>query len=302
MKKVGIRAMFSDRTIRKGGENNWYGLRKQSVDLPPMYDYTSENRAYDYAQPEKPDLTPQLAPALSDEQVKQLRTAVQLTSTGSPRQTMEPITQRGFTPNQEYSRLVIANSTESDSDYNTFDRKASGITIPDYNNTYNTNNTSNLYQPDQRENNHLSYLSSLSSGFGDQIIIPEGVTQPEQAVQQNPRQSRKFSWVTGAKRYGDRDTMMTTSSVDTAPRFRTVMSWVAQQSGRVQKKDDEVPKVPDLPLPLQIGSQSVPNHQRNLSEDPAFRHHPGEEVPYLQGSRVPSAILDRKTGVNQPSS
>jgi hypothetical protein len=138
--------------------------------------------------------------------------------------------------------------------------------MPDYNNTYNTNTTyltqytSELYDPGgQREVNHLSYLSSLSSGFGDaQIIIPEsGLIKPNsQGARQSSHQSRKFSWVSsvpGIRREGDRDTVYTRSSVDSAPRFRSVTSWVAQQTGRLgrgQQNDREVPNLPEIPRTL----------------------------------------------------
>lgn len=164
-------------------------------------------------------------------------------------------------------------------------------------NTYLTRQTSNAYDPNQREVNHLSSLSSLSSGFGDGLIIPEPVAgQAPDAT----RQSRKFSWMTvGSRgplssRNGDRDTVYTTASIETAPRFRTVNSWVAQQSGRVQRhlpSDSEVPNIPAIPVSHQQ------KHVRQPSEDPAFRQHPGEEIRLSTGARVPSAILNKKTGL-----
>jgi hypothetical protein len=196
-----------------------------------------------------------------------------------------------FPPQQEYKPSAQESYTLDSSHNNTYNT----------NDTYLTQNTSDLYDPGQREVNHLSYLSSLSSGFGDaQIIIPESgpMNQNPQIVRQSGRQSRKFSWVSsGMRRQGERDTIYTTSSEDSAPRFRTINSWVAQQTGRVERRrqsDHEVPNMPQIPLTLQIGV----DHQRKASEDPAFRHHPGEEVEFSKGSRVPSVILDRKTGFN----
>jgi hypothetical protein len=318
---------FRDRELRKGGERGWYGWRRKSSDMTSIYaakNYPDNRSSYTYSQNEKPiptqkeseavastAATSKAAPALSEAQLNLIRAAAAIGDTGSPRQTMQPITQRGYTPKPDHNHLAIANTTDADeTQNNTFDSTTSSGMIPDYNNTYNTyntngtyltNNTSNLYDPNQRDVNHLSYLSSLSSGFGDQIIIPEGATPANTAV---PRQSRKFSWVSsapGMRRYGNRDTIMTNASEDTPPRFRTVNSWVAQQTTRVERQkqsDNEVPKMPELPAPLQIGIGTGPDHQRKPSEDPAFRHHPGEEVEFSQGTRVPSAILDRKTGVN----
>jgi hypothetical protein len=162
-------------------------------------------------------------------------------------------------------------------------------------NTFLTMQTSDAYDPNQREVNHLSYLSSLSSGFGDGLILPESTVNG--APQQGYRQSRgqgatRFSWVTSVR---DRDTVYTEASIESAPRFRTVNSWVAQQSSqveRLQQSNAEVPAMPALPLPLQIGV----DHQRKPSEDPAFRAHPGDEIPIAGGRRVPSEILDKTIG------
>jgi hypothetical protein len=162
-------------------------------------------------------------------------------------------------------------------------------------NTFLTMQTSEAYDPNQREVNHLSYLSSLSSGFGDGLIIPDSTVN--EGPQPGYRQSRtqgaaRFSWVTSVR---DRDTVYTQASVETAPRFRTVNSWVAQQSSRVERQQEtnaEAPAMPLIPLSLQAGA----DHQRKASEDPAFRAHPGDEIPISRGSRVPSEILDKTIG------
>jgi hypothetical protein len=166
-------------------------------------------------------------------------------------------------------------------------------------------NTLDAYDPAQREVDHMSYLSSLSSGFGDGLIIPEEPAPPNTNAHASRRQSRnplanRFSWTPSVPQTpqlkGDRDTVYTNTSVESAPRFRTINSWVAQQSSRVERKrqsEKEVPDVPEIPLPLQIGS----NHQRKSSEEPAFMHHPGQELVISRGSRVPSEILDKKIGV-----
>lgn len=309
-------AIIQGRKFGKGGKRGWYGWRKTEMDLPPMYSskgYPSDDASY-YPSDEKYNtqdikgaMPSSTAPPLSAAQQLLIRQAAMAVETGSPRQTMVPITQRGYTPKPGHSsKPSIANTTERDSGYN--DPTAVNTLMQSYNNTYNsnatynTNNTSNLYDPDQRELNHLSVLSSLSSGFGDQIIIPEADDpSPNLAPRQSARQSRKFSWFStapGMKKYGDRDTMMTTGSVDEAPRFRTVKSWVAQQTGRVEKQtaDTEIPKMPDVPTPAQLAMGS--NHQRNLSEDPKFKQHPGNEIEFATGQRIPSAILDSKTGIN----
>jgi hypothetical protein len=157
-------------------------------------------------------------------------------------------------------------------------------------------------EPAQRDVNHMSYLSSLSSGFGDQIIIPE----PEQikpinvrTSRQSYRLSRQFSWQTSTERLqGDRDTIYTTASVDSVPtRFRTINSWVAQQTGRIQKQrqtEDVVIEITEIRKPQQ-GLAAVDHRRR--SEDSAFRYHPGDEIELSRGSRIPSTILDKKLGI-----
>ena len=172
--------------------------------------------------------------------------------------------------------------------------------------TANTTNQTLLsrqaYDPNQREANHMSYLSSLSSGFGDGLLISEpgarNTMRNSHMSRQNPRETRNFSWERNSTLplKGDRDTVYTASSVDSNPRFRSVTSWVAQQTGRLEKQQQAagvIPQMPEIPLPLQIARA----HQRKTSEDPAFSHHPGDEIQISRGSRVPSVILDKKTGM-----
>ncbi|KAB8295881.1 hypothetical protein EYC80_008702 [Monilinia laxa] len=159
--------------------------------------------------------------------------------------------------------------------------------------------SSNAYDPSQREVNHISYLSSISSGFGDSLVMPDDSAPPQNPVS-------RFSWTTASQGGPqNRDTIYTTTSEDTAPRFRTVNSWVAQQTGRLegkQQSDMEIPAMPEIPISYTYRSQ-VPyplfteGHQRKGSENPAFRHHPGDEIEFGRGSRVPSSILDRKFGI-----
>ncbi|KAH9216344.1 hypothetical protein DL95DRAFT_120042 [Leptodontidium sp. 2 PMI_412] len=176
---------------------------------------------------------------------------------------------------------------------------------PGTQNTSFTQQTMGGFDPNPREANHMSYMSSLSSGFGDGLIIPEptvngGASRQTYRQSRNPGVSR-FSWSTAAPQTpglkGDRDTIYTTTSTDSAPRFRTINSWVAHQAGRVDKQEQSgVPSMPPLPPSLQ--GTGLADHQRKPSEDPAFRHHPGDEIEIAKGSRVPSAILDTKTRVN----
>lgn len=157
--------------------------------------------------------------------------------------------------------------------------------------------SSNAYDPSQKEANHISYLSSISSGFGDSLVMPDDSAPPQIPVS-------RFSWTTASQGAPqNRDTIYTTTSEETAPRFRTVKSWVAQQTGRMERKQSnmEVPAMPEIPISYTHRSQ-VPDplfaeaHRRKASENPAFRHHPGDEIEFGRGSRVPSSILDRSVG------
>ncbi|PTB38199.1 uncharacterized protein TrAFT101_011699 [Trichoderma asperellum] len=103
-----------------------------------------------------------------------------------------------------------------------------------------------------RKNTRISDVSSLSSGFGDGDII---ITQPPTAAATyavTPTRSNTFdtninlsavrtsperkSFNSRFSRSNSRDTVMTNSSEDLRPRFRTVSSWVHQQSRRTKQR------------------------------------------------------------------
>ncbi|KAI3394068.1 hypothetical protein diail_3243 [Diaporthe ilicicola] len=121
---------------------------------------------------------------------------------------------------------------------------------------------SDAYDPNRRQVYRASELSSLSSGFGDEdIIVPpppaagqsnaSGATS-RLSYQQTPSVSRKNSVANISEAgNGNRDTVYTTTSEDMPPRFRTVNSWVKQQTGRVrraeQRANEDIPPVPTMP-------------------------------------------------------
>ena len=100
------------------------------------------------------------------------------------------------------------------------------------------------------------------------------------------------------------------------PRFRTVSSWVNNQSSRMEYQVDENNRRGDLPLPSEQSRQiTVPikkayshistnhtlpprqypkNHRRNKTASTAtvFRHHPGEKVQVAVKSWAPSDELN----------
>ncbi|CAO2655356.1 Nn.00g104200.m01.CDS01 [Neocucurbitaria sp. VM-36] len=115
-----------------------------------------------------------------------------------------------------------------------------------------------------------------------------------------------------------RDSFMTQRS--SVPRFRTVDSWVNQQSNRVEAQRlkqqfrmtqsstssgegddvDEVPEMPAVPKKLKEASGLAGKdirHQRHdttttVQTAPIFKAHPGTEVRFSVRSTVPSEVLD----------
>ncbi len=310
--KINIRSKFHNREFSRGGASGWYGWRKQEMDYssdpPPTYPgegYPSDEKAIPaqrsldafFSLVGRPPLaTPAGAAALSSvdpQRQETVRTA--LLDNPAPLEMLQAAQAGALSAKQNFYNISPQN-------FNLSRQPGTQVSLPsqtnsNYNNTgtqntFLTRQTSGAYDPNQREVNHLSYLSSLSSGFGDGLIIPDSTVN--EASQQGYRQSRsqgtaRFSWVTSVR---DRDTVYTQASIESAPRFRTINSWVAQQSSRVerqQQSDVEVPAMPAITLPLQAGVE----HQRKPSEDPAFRAHPGDEITISRGSRVPSEILDK---------
>lgn len=172
--------------------------------------------------------------------------------------------------------------------------------------TQNTFATTNLDNPNQQENNRASTLSSLSSGFGDGLII----IQDDNTVKYAPRggtksrgqRTTRFSWQTTTSKAptNDRTSTYTTMSTDTAPRFRSVNSWVAQQTGRVEREQmmaAQIPEMPPIPKPLQKSVAAIKQHQRQESDISAFNYHPGQKLSMgPPGSRIASSVLDKKMG------
>lgn len=121
-----------------------------------------------------------------------------------------------------------------------------------------------------------------------------------------------------------RDSFMTNRS--SVPRFRTINSWVNQQSNRVEEQKlreqyrmtqssaysddangDQVPEMPPVPKNYRptggLAGKDI-KHQRHetttsIGTAPIFKQHPGTEVRFSTRSTVPSEILDmgRKNSV-----
>ncbi|KAJ5042845.1 uncharacterized protein L3040_004237 [Drepanopeziza brunnea f. sp. 'multigermtubi'] len=215
---------------------------------------------------------------------------------------------QGQEPSSAYSNS-LSSSAAGGNLFSDYSNTGSNMMLSRQPGSQNTLTTSGAYDPSQREINRISYLSSLSSGFGDGLIMPEPTVNAG-GSRQTYRQSRdpetaaaRLSWGTSVPEApalkGDRDTMYTTTSQDSAPRFRTVNSWVAQQTDHVDRQQQSGRKIPPMPpIPHPIRTNVGVRHNRMLSEDTAFRYHPGSRVLSDQGSRVPSSILDTKTFLN----
>ncbi|RDA94503.1 hypothetical protein CP533_2731 [Ophiocordyceps camponoti-saundersi (nom. inval.)] len=113
------------------------------------------------------------------------------------------------------------------------------------------------FRPTPRSNNTLSGISdvsSLSSGFGDgDIIMPPAVmgtatTTTVTAVAVPPPVASRSSVSTASRSYRDTVyTETTEASEDAVPRFRTINSWVRQQSGRIKRAKMTASDAPPLP-------------------------------------------------------
>ncbi|OBT54356.1 hypothetical protein VE04_07117 [Pseudogymnoascus sp. 24MN13] len=156
------------------------------------------------------------------------------------------------------------------------------------------------YRQANANNTRMSEVSSLSSGFGDAVIdIPEsGPTTTylsNKSAQGLPKPNNqtlgldlgpRFSWANvptprtlGTHRNRDTtNSATTTASRDSEPRFRTVTSWVNQQTNRVMKNQgdsgastvssQERSSVPDVPaVPEAYGGGK---HQRMPSATPMW--------------------------------
>ncbi|KAI4601323.1 hypothetical protein KJ359_012514 [Pestalotiopsis sp. 9143b] len=164
-------------------------------------------------------------------------------------------------PAEQYMAMSQAQSP-IDSDINNTMRSR----MPDafFNQSELARQPSNAYDPAQRQVYRASELSSLSSGFGDgDIIIPEEYLNAPPPAATQLRQSNnlitRFSWM-ARREAGDRETVYTTTSEDRPARYRSVGSWVNQQTGRLKRADERSqeapPPVPDIPqLPTNNNDQ-----------------------------------------------
>ncbi|EPE04961.1 hypothetical protein F503_00115 [Ophiostoma piceae UAMH 11346] len=176
---------------------------------------------------------------------------------------------------------------------------------------------SDAYDPNRREVNRASELSSLSSGFGDGemlMLIPEQlqVSKTETANDQasalpmavpipaEPMSSKgQFSWMRNTNRL-TRETVYSEASEDQPAKFRTVDSWVKQQTGRVRRGQASIDATTDASAYDPSGIKLVPGHEPGIphplpEEQRLTMMMDDEEVP-----RRPDTLLVNGTGQQGP--
>lgn len=307
MRNIDLFGPVRNRQIRKGGDRGLYGWRRNGLaspsEVPPNYDdpviFPSEKKNPPVRSQFDGDFAPDMAmnkatgsmPSTDPQSQKLTREVLlehpALLGSFSQSNTLiepEPSYNNTGRRNTLLSRKVSSRNNNTTNDQNTLI----------------TRQTSNLRHGNHgRDMTRMSYLSSLSSGFGDGLVMSEagGANGHRHTMHQNRPRTARFSWMPRSSR-GDRDTVYTTASVESAPRFRTVNSWVAHQTGHMEKRAPLSSNPPSMPPIPHLSQPEMPDHHRNTSEDPAFRFHPGEEIQISRGSRVPSEILNKKTGID----
>lgn len=158
------------------------------------------------------------------------------------------------------SALQYGNGTVQTFETTATDR--SRMPDPYFNQSELARQASTAFDPAKRAVYRASELSSISSGFGDgDFIVPppaaaqQGAELRPYSFAKNGASSRSNSVANRSELVGSagqRDTVYTTTSEDLPARYRSVNSWVNQQTGRVQRqqeRDDaeDIPPVPQLP-------------------------------------------------------
>lgn len=213
---------------KRFGSNNWFQIEEPSQMVnektQPARSATIVSRRLDsqFFAPDKPMGIADLSPIDTTRQEEVPTFEVSPTSTMFGGETAVNTT-------QEVSRN---NTTTTDT------RHAPNQSISSLQVQYTMTSLPPPYYHNQRQT-AFSEMSSLSSGFGDgDIIMPP----PQIAIAPHLLARRAESTAGGS----ERDTVY---SEDSNPRFRTVNSWVRQQSGRMKRQQEsDAPPVPALPL------------------------------------------------------
>lgn len=178
-------------------------------------------------------------------------------------------------------RSAVANASDLNWTFRSFG------TGPSFNQSEASRQPMNAHDPSGGQVNRISELSSLSSGFGDvDIVVPDlGGLQPPPAVWRLPPQlsqkdGDRLSWASrrasrrSSKVNSQRETVCTEASEDLPTRYRTVHSWVNQQTSRVKRAQARL-------------KNGVPAENNGLPLEPRFSlMMPDGEVPRRPASHL----------------
>lgn len=155
--------------------------------------------------------------------------------------------------------------------------EATNPSVSNYDNTA----TNNTYMSGQPIFNRLSFVSSISSGFGDGLTNPEPtfISMEEGRPRRRSFQSQATTkQIMPGLQVRSRESTFSTSSIDTPPRFRTVNSWIEQQSVRVAPYDQNIPPVPPLPGYLSSYTASENNVKIPSTKAYSYAYNPDEKL------------------------
>ncbi|KAI9672449.1 MAG: hypothetical protein M1829_004528 [Trizodia sp. TS-e1964] len=148
-----------------------------------------------------------------------------------------------------------------------------------------------------------------------QLRRNSSITSDDQSA---PKVSR-FSWTDSQGPRSSRSGHESiATSIESAPRFRSIHSWVEVQRDRAERAaarkhqghEEEMPEIPEgfaqsfaassneeAPSPSPKKSKNTTGHTRSNTNATVFRYHPGEKVNLHRASLVESIVLDTKLGL-----
>lgn len=170
-----------------------------------------------------------------------------------------------------------------------------------------------------RQTRDLSSEDPTSPKTFQQSLQNRGIT--------NAPKASRFSWTNSQAAPTPKDPSsrfsLATSARSSIPRFRTVDSWVANQTNRLEEqrlREENRESRPPLPIQFPPGQIKEEDENELEREPPApkkrtrraardrpltghsdhtvFRHHPGTEVELPRASLVPSEILNGKVDLS----
>ncbi|KAK4167561.1 hypothetical protein QBC43DRAFT_203171 [Cladorrhinum sp. PSN259] len=151
--------------------------------------------------------------------------------------------------------------------------------------------------PNQRKGGtRSSQVSSLSSGFGDEgMIVSNSLVTPLPPAKTPARASShypsRFSWQSQSQVQTKRDTVLTETSEDQPPRFRSLNSWVDQQAGRIQRTQQRgYNETAQQPVPQIPGHPGIPGIH-NPPDEQSFNMMMDDEAPRRIESALPSSRI-----------